>query len=115
MDLAVKTYGADYPIHLAGLKRSAKWPAVRKAHLKKHPRCEFCGNTTNLNVHHLKPFHIHPELELDPGNLATVCEGPTVNCHYLFGHFMDWKNFNEDFWKDVERFKPLIKQKKRQA
>jgi len=83
-----------------GAARSSKWPTVRKHFLEKHPYCEVCGSKNNLNVHHMKPFHLEPELELDESNLITLCEGKSVNCHFLFGHFCNWKNFNPDVVKD---------------
>jgi hypothetical protein len=115
MPVGIKEYGSEYPIYLAGLTRSAKWPTVRKRHLKTHPGCEICGATALRSVHHIQPFHLFPELELDPTNLITLCEGSTVNCHYLFGHFMDWKNYNPDVAADAKRFSAVVKQRLRQG
>lgn len=71
-----------------GATRSPQWPIVREAHIKENPSCIICGGTISLQVHHIHPFHIHPELELDPNNLVTLCTGnPTINCHLKFGHF----------------------------
>jgi hypothetical protein len=36
------------------------------------------------------PYHLHPELELSPGNLMTLCE----DCHFIFGHYSDWRSHN---------------------
>jgi hypothetical protein len=66
---------------------------VRKHHLEKNPTCAACGGTTLLNVHHIQPFHIHPELELDPTNLITLCEDPMKLCHCAVGHAFDWKSY----------------------
>ena len=52
-----------------GMARSPKWPGVEKLHLKFHPVCEACGSDKKLNVHHKKPFHLFPQLELDMNNL----------------------------------------------
>jgi hypothetical protein len=73
--------------------RSGKWSTVRKHHLEKNPTCAACGGTTLLNVHHIQPFHIHPELELDPTNLITLCEDPMKLCHCAVGHAFDWKSY----------------------
>jgi 5-methylcytosine-specific restriction enzyme A len=81
---------------MAGLPRSSKWPACRRRHLKKQPTCQACGCDVAkvLNVHHVKPFHLYPELELDAGNLITLCERGAFNCHWIFGHgghtWTDW-------------------------
>ncbi len=79
-----------------GTPRSSQWPAVRKAFLSTHPTCKVCGGTKNLEVHHKLPFHLHPEMELDPTNLITLCESDEngVNCHLFVGHLGDFKSFN---------------------
>ena len=57
--------------------RSPRWDKVRADFLKLHDHCEACGGKRALNVHHKKPFHIYPELELEEANLITLCEnGP---------------------------------------
>lgn len=83
-----------------GAARSSQWAGVRAAHLAKEPACVACGGTSKLNVHHIKPFHIHPELELDPANLITLCNGSsgTIACHIRFGH---WDNFKDKWNPDV--------------
>lgn len=84
--------------HPVGTARSSKWPAVRKAHLVEHPVCEVCGGSEKLKVHHVRPFHLHPDFELDPRNLLTLCEAGRggLNCHLAIGHLGDFKSFNVD-------------------
>ena len=84
--------------HPLSSKRSSHWPTVRKHHLEMHPTCAVCGGKDKLEVHHQKPYHLHPELELDPDNLITLCESKAngVNCHLLFGHLGNYKSFNVD-------------------
>lgn len=81
-------------VRYRGLTRSSKWPKLREDHLKLHPSCAACGRIVALNVHHIKPFHLYPGAELDPGNLLTLCEGPTMNCHLWFGHLGAWVYYN---------------------
>ena len=76
--------------------RSSRWPAKRADILLAHPFCAVCGNKSNLNVHHIKPYHLFPELELADSNLIVLCEGPVVNCHFLFGHLRNWKAYNPE-------------------
>jgi 5-methylcytosine-specific restriction endonuclease McrA len=80
----------------SGKKRSPKWPAVRKKHLERIPYCVICNGTKTLEVHHIKPFHLNPELELDPNNLMTLCESGKngVTCHRFFGHLGNYKKIN---------------------
>jgi 5-methylcytosine-specific restriction enzyme A len=79
-----------------GHARSTRWPAVEHAHLQREGWCRHCGGTARLQVHHVAPFHLHPELELDDSNLITLCEdsGDGVECHLHVGHLGNWKNFN---------------------
>lgn len=89
--------------------RSKEWPRVRKAHLLIEPICQCCGSGKNLQVHHLQPFHLHPELELDPTNLITLCEEPSKNCHILFGHLRNFKSVNVDCSTDVKLWNLKVK------
>jgi 5-methylcytosine-specific restriction endonuclease McrA len=66
-------------------ERSSKWRSVRDEYVRQHPRCEACGSTWGLNVHHVQPFASHPELELDEGNLITLCR----EHHFRIGHDPD--------------------------
>ena len=79
--------------------RNGRWPEVRAAHVAKYPTCAACGGTDELNVHHVKPFWTHPQLELEPNNLITLCRSH----HYTVGHDPDgpfgplrpnWKSAN---------------------
>ncbi len=90
--------------------RSDKWEKVRKIHIQREPYCAWCGGTTNLQVHHIRPFALNPELhgstalggELDDGvdgtgrdgNLITLCMIPAKEAktpdeadhHERYGH-----------------------------
>lgn len=55
--------------------RSSEWPRIEREHLKLQPRCAACARSTRLQVHHIKPFYIYHELELDLSNLITLCMG----------------------------------------
>lgn len=64
--------------------RSPKWRALEKRWLKLCPYCAACGGTRLLQVHHVTPFEHDPALELDEGNLLTLCMAR--GCHLLLGH-----------------------------
>jgi 5-methylcytosine-specific restriction endonuclease McrA len=87
----VKDVVQGKPKHL----RSPRWDDVRDAHIKKHPTCAACGSTTHLQVHHIKPFHLFRELELEPSNLLTLCEQSDTKCHFRIGHNGSWRKYNE--------------------
>lgn len=76
--------------------RSPEWRTARANHLISEPFCVACGRGNDIEVHHIKPFHKHPELELDPGNLVTLCR----RCHFLIGHLDNWTSWNEDVRDD---------------
>ncbi len=75
--------------------RSDKWPAARRAWLAQHPTCAACGSAKDLQVHHKRPFHLYPELELNPANFITLCETIGTDHHLHVGHLGDWKDYNE--------------------
>jgi 5-methylcytosine-specific restriction endonuclease McrA len=81
-------------------KRSTHWPTVEKHFLEKNPNCAACGSSSRLNVHHIKPFHLFPELELDENNLITLCMGEK-ECHIKLGHLNNFKLFNEYIKEDA--------------
>jgi 5-methylcytosine-specific restriction protein A len=86
-----------------GARRSSDWPRVRRAHLGAFPTCAACGGTEKIEVHHVQPFHLNPELELDPTNLISLCESKHkgLNCHLLLGHVGDFKSVNRSVRKDA--------------
>lgn len=85
--------------------RSPKWSSVRKEHLIHEPYCRACGRKKDLEVHHIVPYHIKPEDELNPSNLITLCS----SCHLLFGHLMDYKSWNTNVVEDCNHFSSKIK------
>lgn len=74
--------------------RSSRWETVRKHFLRTQTTCAACGIDKRLQVHHIKPFHLNPRLELDPQNLIVLCEYPSRNCHLNVGHHGNWKAEN---------------------
>lgn len=91
-------------------KRSPHWPTVEKHFREAHPTCAACGGTERINIHHCKPFHLFPELELDPNNLITLCMGK-LECHLKIGHLDDFKKFNGNVKEDCAKI--LADQSKR--
>lgn len=80
-----------------GAKRSSKWSKVRKKFLQDNPLCAVCGSHVKVEVHHIIPFHVAPDLELNPENLITLCEHgrfKSINCHLLVGHFANYQRVN---------------------
>jgi 5-methylcytosine-specific restriction endonuclease McrA len=88
-----------------GVERSPHWPTVQHHHLKEHPTCEACSGNVNLNVHHRKPFHLFPDLELEPDNLITLCMDGDKDCHIKLGHGGNFKAYNPNVDADVAKVK----------
>lgn len=80
-------------------ERSPHWPATRHHFLNKFPTCAACGTKEHLDVHHVHPFHLHPELELDEKNLITLCMDN--DCHLLIGHGGNFKAYNPTVKEDA--------------
>jgi hypothetical protein len=74
----------DDPPLLEG-NRSDLWPETRAAFVAKNPACAACGKRIDLNVHHLIPFYLRPDLELVESNLITLCR----EHHFRVGHDPD--------------------------
>jgi 5-methylcytosine-specific restriction protein A len=97
-----------YREHISkGLGRSGNWAGVRRAHLDRQPFCQACGRTNRLEVHHIRDYSTYPELELDMGNLITLCGGGT-RCHFVFGHLGNWGSINPDIVEDAIVFRNKI-------
>lgn len=89
---------------LGGVQRSPDWRKVRAKHLEDNPKCVVCGGTKKVQVHHVMPFHLHPELELEPDNLVSLCVAKKygINCHLLAGHRGSYRRENVWINSDVD-------------
>ena len=103
---------------VVGKRRSSKWSSLQKDFLEKNPACEICGTRKNLQVHHKKPFHLYPELELEESNLVTLCMG-LKECHLRIAHGSSWRCYSpkiSDFIKilkeDLSLFKKVAQESK---
>ena len=96
-----------YPV-FGSAARSPQWERVRKEWLKSHPQCAVTGDTKGCEVHHKKPFHLHPELELDPSNFITLRR----DMHLLYGHLMNWSAFNDSVEEDTKLWYSKIQNRK---
>ncbi len=97
---------------LKGLDRDPKWDKLRNTIVDKHPFCSACGcaDRKQLIVHHIKPFHLFPKLELVEKNCIVLCERKAFNCHWIFGHCgHSWKHYNPNVRKTVLVIANMIK------
>lgn len=95
--------------------RSPKWPAFEKRIIEAHPFCSFCGqieSKVKLVGHHIQPYHLHPDLELEESNILVVGETCTTgNHHLLLCHYGNWSKWNPDARHLAELFLKNIQEK----
>ena len=90
--------------------RSPLWSKTKREFEKKNSKmCSVCGGEKEVQLHHIKPFHLHPELELEHTNLIWLCEAPNRNCHLNMGHLNSFHSYNVDIKKDAEYYLNKIK------
>lgn len=73
-------------------RNARKQWSVRKAllaHRKAHPVCEATGSTKRLEVHHLLPVSVRPDLADAASNLITL----ERKAHLVVGHAGNYKNY----------------------
>ena len=99
----------NFGFKLRYAKRAPGWSKVRNEYLKKNNRCASCGTTNDLEVHHIKPVHIFPDLELEENNLITLC---SKKCHLLLGHLVNFKSWNPDVIEDCKKMYKKIENRK---
>lgn len=89
--------------------RSSKWRRTREIHLYANGCCIACNTKEKLEVHHIIPFAVDKELELDHSNLVTLCS----TCHLVFGHLRDYETYNHNVLTDCMSFSEKKKLAKR--
>lgn len=92
---------------MLGNKRSWKWPEVRDEHLKKEPGCQLCGDEDSVEVHHILPIWLRPDLELCTDNLMTLCRPH----HFLCGHLCRWDCANLTAREDAAKWRAKIRRR----
>ena len=81
------------------LSRAGGWRKVRARRIEiDGGKCRACGRKVNLQVHHIRPFNMQPDRELELSNLVTLCG----RCHILLGHLDNWKSRNDDVLPDAD-------------
>jgi hypothetical protein len=86
----IEQLGESIDFDISEGERSGEWRRVRDQFVEKFPVCAACGRSAALNVHHVIPFHVRPDLELDEWNLITLCR----EHHFRIGHDPDgpWRS-----------------------
>jgi 5-methylcytosine-specific restriction endonuclease McrA len=75
-----------------GASTTWSWQRCRSAFLKiVGKQCSCCSSTKRIEVHHILPRHIRPDLSVDMTNLIALCKG----CHLRIGHLGSYYQYNE--------------------
>lgn len=71
---AIRTSHGSKAKARARFYRSAEWKSARQECLTRMGAvCAQCGSTERMNVDHIKPRSLFPELALEPANLRPLC------------------------------------------
>lgn len=90
-------------------------PAVRKnmiTYKKLHIECECYGRTKKVQVHHILPVSVRPDLAADPRNFISLCGKP--HCHLIDGHGGNFKDYVPNV-REVCELKQIRRRKDFQA
>lgn len=69
------------------------WQTCRRAFLKMvGKQCTCCPSKKKIEVHHILPRHIRPDLAVDMTNLIALCKG----CHLRIGHLGSYYQYNAE-------------------
>ena len=88
------------PGNVTGAARSPQWASFSKRYLRGRS-CIACGSREGLTAHHVVPFHMRPDLELDEKNLVPLC---TDRCHIVHGHYNDFRLDNSTVREDCAEY-----------
>lgn len=69
-----------------------QWRKTARLYMVDHKVCELCAEDSELQVHHVVPWHISAELRFVLSNLVCLCQP----CHFRFGHWRRWKDSNPE-------------------
>jgi hypothetical protein len=70
--------------------------------------CEICERKKGLEAHHIVPFHVAPDLELNTDNLISLCR----RCHLFVGHLGSWRSVNLSVLSDAKYWRFRIEEAK---
>jgi len=89
--------------------QSPKWSGVCREFLQTHSVCAVCSTQKDLQFHHIIPFHLYPDLKLNPDNLITLCTSKYwgFNCHLIAGHGWNFRYENPWILEDIEKLKVI--------
>lgn len=70
-----------------------KWLNIQREKRRLNPKCQICGSTEKIQIHHIIPTSHDYSKVYDLSNLVSLCGGYR-NCHLYHGHLGNFKNYN---------------------
>lgn len=89
--------------------RNNRWKKIRDSYIENNNACAVCGSKENLAVHHKIPVHVDKSQELNENNFIVLCQNKTMNCHFVFGHLMNWTKYNPNVVQDAKTWNEKLK------
>lgn len=80
---------------IEAIKDKRRWLDIARKYRRHNPICEVCGSNNSIEIHHIKPAALYPNLIYDETNLISLCRKGN-NCHLRFGHNGNYNNYNPD-------------------
>jgi len=65
-------------------RRAYKTHKAMQAYRSGHTECAWCGRSKRLDVHHVIPVSVAPEMAASETNMIMLCRKP--QCHLIAGH-----------------------------
>lgn len=88
------------PPNTVDVPRNPGWESFRREIIKGQPACEASGVAWELEVHHLLPVHLRPDLEMVRDNCMVL----TRTLHFWLGHYGNWASYNPRARKEAATF-----------
>lgn len=66
-------------------ERPADVTRAQHQHVLQFPNCAACGCAAHVQGHHIRPWHLAPELGAAASNFISLCMGE-LECHLRIGH-----------------------------
>ena len=87
---------------IAAVQRAWVTTRAKRDHLRRHQECAHCGIKAmllrvRLEVHHVIPVHVRPDLAAESTNLVTLCAA----CHWHIGHLGNWNGWNSKLLETI--------------
>lgn len=83
---------------------------AKKDYLVLHPECAFCGCQKNIEIHHIQPLHLFPNLACDFHNFISLHDNSNNSCHRWFGHLGNFSSKYNPYIREQAIINRLILQ-----